>query len=84
MSYWASVGISSGHLCFVLCERLGGHLSVAIASASHKIEEPRNRRWANGVVRKWGRTDLTGFYPDSNRILPFRPRQGTACTLQNT
>ena len=19
------------------------------------------RRWANGVVRKWGRTDLTGF-----------------------
>ena len=20
------------------------------------------RLWANGVVRKWGRTDLTGFY----------------------
>ena len=36
------------------------------------------RLWATGVVRKWGRTGLTDF----NRILPFRPCQGTACTLR--
>ena len=33
------------------------------------------RLWANGVVRKWGRTDLAGFYLDSRvgvRLVPLK------------
>ena len=30
------------------------------ASAQNLVPE-KTRRWASGVVRKWGRTDLTGF-----------------------
>ena len=35
------------------------------------------RLWANGVVRKWGRTDLTGFYffdPAGVRLVPLKTR----------
>ena len=31
------------------------------------FQEPKDRRWANGVARKWGRTDLTRF-KDFDRI----------------
>ena len=33
------------------------------------------RLWANGFVRKWGRTDLTGFYffiPVGVRLVPLK------------
>ena len=34
------------------------------------LDLKNSRRRANGVVRKWGRTDLTGFEPDCNFSAP--------------